>query len=241
MTTEETIPIDRWLRHLNRFLKVARAGIDPEGVHQVRVATRRLDAWLVLGGWRVYRDDLRWLRRRASTVRDLDALLGRKGLPKSIRQPLMGMKRQAHADFRLACDDQRLAALMVGLATLHPLKIAEARKLLSRMLRDASEAGEEVETDGSNLEALHRLRRALRRLRYGLESIGKSTSPLKQLQEMLGNVNDLAVSLRCLDQLPSALIPPRYRSGLEDELALSLPLARGLWIDEKHEIKRTVV
>lgn len=240
MTAEETIPIERWLRHLRRYLKVARAGVDPEGVHQVRVATRRIDAWLILGGWHVFRDDLRWLRRRASAVRDIDALLARKGFPKSVKPPMMVLKRQAHAEFVSACDDPRLAALLVGLSSVPAIKTSEAKKRLHRMLDQAIRAGEDAEKNGLDLESLHRLRRMLRRLRYGLEMLGASTTPLKRLQEMLGNINDLAVALRCLDQMPTDKIPACYRASLDDELALSLPLVRGLWVDEKDTIKGMV-
>jgi CHAD domain-containing protein len=240
MTSDTTIPIDRWLRHLKRHLKVARLGIDPEGVHQVRVATRRVDAWLVLGGWRVFRDDLRWLRDRASAVRDIDVLLLRKGLPRSLKPPLMARKRQFHAEFILACDDPRLAALMVGLTAIHPIDEAEARKHVHSLFERVFECGKELEENGLTIEAMHRLRRALRRLRYGLEFLEKSTAPLKRLQEMLGNLNDLAVALRSIDQLPADKTPAKFRAALDDELALSLPLARGLWIDEKNSIKGMV-
>lgn len=240
MTAEKTIPIDRWLRHLKRYLKVARAGIDPAGIHQVRVATRRLDAWLVLGGWRVYRDDLRWLRRRASAVRDIDALLSRRGFPRTLRSPLTVIKRQAHAEFVLACNDPRLAAITVGLTTLRPIDAAEAKKRLTRMLGDAVRVGESVEKNGHDLELVHGLRRALRRLRYGRELLGESAAQLKKLQELLGSINDLAAALRSIDQLPPDKIPLRYRASLDDELALSLPLARGLWLDERDEIRRMV-
>lgn len=240
MITERTIPIDRWLRHLKRYLKVARAGIDPEGIHQVRVATRRIDAWLVLGGWRVYRDDLRWLRDRASAVRDIDVLLMRKGLPRALRAPLMARKRELHAEFILACDDPRLAALMVGLTFVPPIS-GDASKRLERLFENVFDSGRDVEENGGNIESVHRLRRSLRRLRYGLELLGQSTAPLKRLQELLGSLNDLAVALRSIDQLPPDKVPPRYRAALDDELALALPLARGLWLDEKDLIKRMAV
>jgi CHAD domain-containing protein len=60
---------------------VARRGEDPEGVHQARVATRRLRSHLgtfgdVLreGPTARLRKDLRWLGRSLGTVRDLDVL-----------------------------------------------------------------------------------------------------------------------------------------------------------------------
>jgi CHAD domain-containing protein len=43
-----------WVAHL----PLALSGEDPEGVHQVRVAGRRLRAYLDLLGFRVLKDDL---------------------------------------------------------------------------------------------------------------------------------------------------------------------------------------
>lgn len=240
MDSEATIATDRWLRHLKRFLKVARTGIDPEGVHQVRVATRRLDVWLILGGWRVYRDDLRWLRRRASAVRDIDVLLGRKGLPRMTRAAIISWKRESHAEFRLACDDGRLSALMVGLGAMPPIDQAEATRQLPKILDDVLQAGAKVEKDDMNIASFHRLRRAARRLRYALEAVEASTSSLKKLQVMLGEVNDLAVARRCLDHLPAEKVPTEQIALLHDELAFMLPRARELWREEKNAIGRMV-
>jgi len=240
MTPEESIAINRWLRHLKRYLKVARQGTVPEGVHQVRVATRRLDAWLTLGGWRVYRDDLRWLRRKAAAVRDIDVLLGRKELPRMLRPQFMAMKRELHSEFILACDDARLAAVLVGLAVVYPIRLSAARKRLKRMHADVIDHGTGAEKNGGDVESLHRLRRSLRRFRYGLELVGDTAVPLKKMQEILGNINDLAVAMRSVDLLPPDKVSLRYRETLENELALSLPLARGLWIKEKETIRRMV-
>lgn len=236
---DEMIPIDRWLRHLQRNLKVARAGRDPEGVHQVRVATRRLDSWLRLGGWRVFRDDLRWLRLRASAVRDIDVMILRKGKPRGLKSVLMESKRVHQAEFSAACDNPRLAAMMIGLSVLPPLSIQGSQKRLAKMRDDVFDCGKVVEEGSIAIESLHRLRRALRRLRYGLELAGESTAPLRKLQEMLGTVNDLSVALRCIDQIPESEYPAQYRDELENELALMLPLARGFWIEEKEAIERT--
>ena len=164
----------------------------------------------------------------------------RKGLPRSLKAPLVLRKRQTHAEFILACDDPRLAALMVGLTAIQPIDGAEARKHVHRLFERVFECGKELEENGLTIEAMHRLRRALRRLRYGLEFLEKSTAPLKRLQEMLGNLNDLAVALRSIDQLPADKTPAKFRTALDDELALSLPLARGLWVDEKNLIKGMV-
>ncbi len=63
---------------------IARVGVDPEGVHQARVATRRLRSQLgtfapvlTRRGTEPLIDDLRWLGRRLGAVRDADVLLDR--------------------------------------------------------------------------------------------------------------------------------------------------------------------
>ncbi len=204
----------------------------------MRVATRRLDTWLLLGGWRVYRDDLRWLRRKAAAVRDLDVLLLRKKLPRPLRATLTARKRELQAEFNVACDDPRLSALMVGIGVLPPIQAGEIRKPLWKLFEAVMDCGRTIENDSGDIDSFHRLRRALRRLRYGAELVGASTAPLRRLQEVLGNINDLAVALRCLDPFPREIVPARFRDGLDDELALSLPLARALWMDEKDAIKK---
>ncbi len=240
MTSVETIPLDLWLRQLKRYLKVARIGIDPEGVHQVRVATRRLDVWLILGGWRIYRDDLRWLRGRASVLRDADVLLARKGLPRATRTALIGWRREAQAELIMACDDGRLTALMVGLGAMHPISASGARKRTLDLLSDIMRAGAKIEGENGEIESFHRLRRAARRLRYGLEAVGASASRLKKLQEVLGAVNDLAVARRCLERLPGDKVPTELVVLLQDELAFLLPRARELWLEEKSAINKMV-
>src|ERR1043165_1021156 len=75
------IPPTAWLDRLEERTSLAEsapdAALDAEAVHELRVACGRLIVWLDLGGWRILRDDLRWLRRSAATVRDLDVVLHR--------------------------------------------------------------------------------------------------------------------------------------------------------------------
>jgi hypothetical protein len=71
----EIISLDRWLDHLERNVPVARKRLDPEGVHQMRVALERLRVWTKLAGENELGDELRWIRRRLATVRDLDVRL----------------------------------------------------------------------------------------------------------------------------------------------------------------------
>lgn len=76
-----------WLEHLKKHFPLALEGQDLEGVHQVRVAARRLRAYVELLGWRVLRDDLSRLSRGTSRVRDLEVALSHP-LPPGFRDNL---------------------------------------------------------------------------------------------------------------------------------------------------------
>ncbi|WP_114314147.1 CHAD domain-containing protein [Thermus caldifontis] len=76
-----------WLEHLKKHFPLALEGQDLEGVHQVRVAARRLRVYVELLGWRVLRDDLSRLFRGTSRVRDLEVALSHP-LPPGFRDHL---------------------------------------------------------------------------------------------------------------------------------------------------------
>jgi CHAD domain-containing protein len=71
--------IDQQLRALVEHEAIARQGTDPEGVHQMRVAVRRIRAALKASGvpaLDAVQPELRWLGGVLGQVRDLDVLLG---------------------------------------------------------------------------------------------------------------------------------------------------------------------
>lgn len=74
------VRIDRQVRSLVEHEAVARLGEDPEGVHQMRVAVRRLRAALkaVVPGpdLAALQGELRWLGEVLGRIRDLDVMLG---------------------------------------------------------------------------------------------------------------------------------------------------------------------
>ena len=104
---------------------VAREGSDPEGVHQMRVATRRLQAALSLYAPTLGRDagahraELRWLRGELGAVRDLDTYLERVARDRAARAeagdgapelaPLTDLLRRRR-------DEARLRTLLPALA-----------------------------------------------------------------------------------------------------------------------------
>ena len=117
---------------------VAREGSDPEGVHQMRVATRRLQAALSLyapaldAAAGALRGELRWLRRELGDVRDLDTHLERverhqaaaaAGADRAALAPLADLLRRRRDDARRerllpALDGERYLGLLSGIASL---------------------------------------------------------------------------------------------------------------------------
>ncbi|MDT7919429.1 MAG: CHAD domain-containing protein [Meiothermus sp.] len=224
------IALDRWLQHLVKHLPVAKEGRDPEGVHQVRVAVRRLRVWLRLAGMRVLEDDLAWLVRAAGEVRDLEVLLQHPDLPKAFRNWAASRLEQARAALVPLLDSPRLAGLLQALANLPPLDEEAAKARLKRFVRQAARKAEEWRNQDS-IESLHALRRALRRLRYAREWLGLDSQDEKALQEIFGQVGDLSFTLRYLAafEAEGSRVPAAYKRQLEAQLTEALEAARAAW------------
>ncbi len=179
------------LDHLLRHLPLALSGEDPEGVHQVRVAGRRLEVYLYLLGFRVLRDDLRRLVRGAGRVRDLEVALSRP-LPEGFSAFLREELRRARGELAGLLASPWLEALVRALGVLPPLDRGRARKRLARLEARLGERFRELSRNPGP-EALHAYRRALRRVRYAKEFLGAPTRWEKAAQEALGAFGDLEV------------------------------------------------
>lgn len=216
------ISLAPWLHHLEQHLPIAREGKDPEGVHQVRVAGRRLRVGLELGGYRVLRDDLRWLVRGAGKVRDLEVLL-QTSPPQAFAAWLAEQHREARKELLDILEAPRLEGLLWALRYLPPIPTHEAERRLARFERRV-EKRKAAWRARHTPEALHALRRALRRLRYAREFLGRDAKDLKALQEALGRFNDLAVALRYLDafETQSGQRLGDYRAALERQRVQAL-------------------
>lgn len=231
-----TISPRRWIEHLIAQLPVARAGVDPEGVHQVRVATARLRVWLRLGRRRVLNDDLKWLRDHAASVRDLDVHLSRE-LPSSVELHLRTQRSGARGELLRALDHARVRGLLDALSLLPPLSRREAVPRVARLARAALRRGRYVVAHPRRLPGLHALRRAVRRLRFALEWLGACPDPVIDLQDVLGTVGDCMVALAHLDLIPRGTRDGHaYRRRLERELARHVREARHEW----HRARRTL-
>jgi len=174
-----------------------RAGVDPEELHDMRVATRRLRAAL-----RVFvevlppeaealRQEAGWLGRSLATVRDLDVQLAqlqewRVGLPEPDRAGLDALSNlvsehrvQARAELLAVLDSERYSqfvasaehVLQIGSENPSPLLAeAEAPRLIGRPYRKLRKSGDPLDAHSPSAE-LHALRIRAKRLRYAVEFV----------------------------------------------------------------------
>jgi CHAD domain-containing protein len=183
-------------RELKRQAKAVRKSKDPEAVHQMRVATRRLRTALraLRGHVRAPKrlgKQLSWLAARLGRVRDDDVILalldGRllKGHASDERTRLarlvgrLTLRRDKHrAALVEATSRKRFGRLLDDLAAFadEPLSAQAEQAMASRALAEVSERlGEAVAKDAGMTEpvpgddALHELRIAFKRLRYALD------------------------------------------------------------------------
>jgi CHAD domain-containing protein len=215
VTVIESTP---WLVELEQRVAGARERPDPDQVHQLRVATRRLAAWLRLGGLHVLRDDLRWLCHAAGSVRDIDVVLELEGDPAWTRW-LRSERRVQHRALTAALGSERTGGLLLALASLPPVSRSAARHELGRLAGKALAAGEELEAAPDDAERFHRLRRKVRVVRYGLEWLDEKTGAFREFQEVSGLAADRALVLRLLAAYPLIDELAARRATLEAELA----------------------
>ena len=210
------------------------AGQDPEYLHQLRVGARRLRAALRVFHGTLQRKDRRLLRRalrRLAEVtgppRDWDVNLAR--LPVPLRAEAGRQRRAAHARMHRALARFRLGTLPRGRAGARtPLPIF-AQDVLATLERKTLRLADGM--DWTRPSQRHALRIRLRRLRYAAEFLGDAfpgrgreplTRSLKQLQDLLGELNDLEVARRLLRVL--GVKGARRAYGIrERELVRALP------------------
>ena len=199
-----------------------RLGSDPEDLHQLRVATRRLRAFLRAGrpllepSWsEPLRDELRWLGGALGPARDLDVLIARiaddvagVGDEEAFAGLMLALEAE-RADARRvvveALSSDRYLALLGRLEQVGDLEPSGSR----RTLRDVWKA-EWKRTrkafkrldDSSPDEELHAGRIRVKRARYAGElaahELGKQSRPFvraaKELQDVLGEHQDAVVA-----------------------------------------------
>jgi CHAD domain-containing protein len=221
----------------------ARAGDDPEGVHQARVATRRLRSDLRTFGplldddWRVAtRAELKWLADALGAVRDADVLAmhlddaieptgADPAAASTVLSALEGQRAAARRALIRVLDDQRATSLLDELGrraddpptTPSALGRAElrlrplVRQPWRKLARTVDRLGDEP-----TVEQLHRVRLLSKRTRYAAEAVvpvygreaRRFAAAVKEVQDVLGEMNDAAAAVRWLGRTGAALDAP---------------------------------
>ncbi len=198
---------------------------EPEAVHDMRVAIRRLRSTLrtFRDLWEVgtVRDELRWIGQELGAARDGEVMLARLTeavdaepdelvvgpVAERIRSWLTADLETARARLLAALDSARYLALLDALDRLLDAPPAEvpgealtsrARKALRRARRDLAAAGTDPE--------LHEARKEFKRARYAVEALtpigGKPakrlTKRIRELQDLLGTHQDSVVTMALL-------------------------------------------
>jgi CHAD domain-containing protein len=208
-----------------------RLGRDPESLHQLRVATRRLRTFLRMGrplfadGWAdELRAELGWLGAALGPARDLDVLLSRLrsevarlGDPDAqaaaVLLRALGRERSnARRRLMRALEHERYEALLDRLeAAGDPPPAAEAadhltpEQLWRREHVQLRKVVAKLDADPAD-EALHAVRIRVKRARYAGELAGFDgyVSAAKRLQDVLGDHQDAVVAEGRLRALATA-------------------------------------
>ena len=204
---------------------------DAEHLHQLRVGLRRYRSAL-----RLFRDLLRKKPRRRlarrsrqameplGVVRDWDVCiewLQGVGAPKDLLRRAKGRReivRESLEPVDLSQLEPPASAWKENSGSLEQLRLRalpKARRQVTKRLRGI---------DWNAAEERHRLRIAVKRLRYATDSLGGQTRALERLQDRLGELNDLAVARGLLAHLrpPASLL----RKLAADERRLLAALRR---------------
>ncbi len=209
-------------------------GGDTEGVHQMRVALRRMRSALTILKGALPADDREWLQGEAKSLigdlggaRDWDVFVGELLEPvmaaraedanlKVLRDAVNEQRRLAYERARATLRSPRYLRLILELGawldgrgwrgkgtetSLDRCLIDLADEVLHKRHKQAMRLGRKF--DDLSDEALHRLRISLKKLRYASEFFATLygndrtrayLNGLRQLQDDLGHLNDLAVA-----------------------------------------------
>jgi CHAD domain-containing protein len=230
------------LAHLLANVQAAQCA-DAEGVHQLRVAVRRLRAALVLfkptlrpGLVDRFTDELRRIGGIFGKARDWDVFVletlaaAEKDIPQSsrfdpLREAAQPERTIAHRGLCKEVGSLAFTRLVLGITswieggTHAPLGDEEVDKpvteiapeLLDRMLCKVIERGWNLHR--ACREELHALRKAIKKLRYSIEffsclypqkRVDAYLRPCKELQELLGLINDAAMTIGLAERLGQA-------------------------------------
>jgi inorganic triphosphatase YgiF len=234
------------IRHFRLNEPLVISSRSPEALHQSRVALRRLRAAFSLFRTAIagsdlilLKDELRWFMRKLGDARNLDVFLQRDH-SKADRSRLEREREAAYDRVVDAMDSSRCRMMMLDILgwsilgewrsnalALRPIEPFVSRRL-DRLFSKLSHARHLSHMDE---EERHRLRIMAKKLRYALEFVAalysnekdrqkKFAKAIEELQETLGQLNDLAVArtLVAADSWPIAIheVDEAERSLLHD-------------------------
>lgn len=238
--------VEETLGHLLANQPAALAG-DPEGVHQVRIAVRRIRSalrlfspHLELHGTRLFEGELRRGGRTIGEARDWDVfcyeILPRVcETPKArkfagmMRAPAEARRGAAHEHCVRQLQDPSFRALVLGLAAWIEGSDQVGDKVLKRDIKDlagklldrldakAAKRGRAVRPDAEASE-LHPLRKSLKKLRYSIEFL-ESIAPPKKPKQFLRRLKKLQDAL---GEINDAAMATRLAEGLASDKHLEL-------------------
>jgi CHAD domain-containing protein len=236
------------VQHLEANRVGALAGDDPEYLHQIRVALRRLRTAFGLFADAVpdaagLDGELRWLSRALGRARDWDVFVAGTLKPavserprdaglRALRDASEELGAEARSAAHRALESRRYYGLMRALRTLsygetprpggavRSLPMRHAVALIGAMYGRARKRGRKLRRVGS--KDFHRLRKAVRRLRYGLlflapllpeARVRALAQPVESLQDTLGGMNDSAVAAKLVGEARRRVRGPRLRKA----------------------------
>jgi triphosphatase len=198
-----------------------RIGEDPEELHDMRVATRRMRAAMKIfedslpARTRAFRDSLKWVAGALGEVRDIDVQLGHlegwvsEAAPEdreplvALRTVLEGQRAKARKAMLRTLDSRRYARLIASFAGFlqkgPSRRAAGARQpimeaapgLVRKPYRKVRKLGDLL-TEESSGEEFHELRKKGKRLRYALEFLAEIYSePIKEFIDPLKDLQDV--------------------------------------------------
>lgn len=208
---------------------------DPSALHQARVAMRRLRSAFtffrpVIGDpeFLVLREEVRWFTNQLGEARNLDVLLkrvkGADGAEAELKRTLEAARERAYASVLDTLASPRLRRLMLDLVgwietgrwrgtEMAQRPIGEfGRAQLDKRWRKVKKGGKRLEE--LEVEALHRLRIEVKKLRYAVEFLAALetreealarrkafSAALEEMQEQLGELNDVETARVLLETL----------------------------------------
>jgi CHAD domain-containing protein len=200
------------LDHLASQIRLTIKRPDERHVHDLRVAIRRFGqalaifkSCIVAGSWKEIRKALKQIMEPAGEIRNCDITV--KLLEKIDHRSPAALNKIRKAAEKVLLERLRLwadqpAAWHTHIKPCRHLSPTATRKLIREgTARAAERVHQRAGNIGKSIVALHKLRIAMKKLRYTLELAGATTDPIKDIQTQLGDINDYRAARQLLKRI----------------------------------------